>query len=889
MTRRLLLNALATATAAALLATPLPLFAEPDAGGWSATDTVHNPTNRTYTDALVRLKVDVPEGVDASKLRVTANAEPVPHQVDLDGDVWVMATLGSGAAVVFVVSTGEPGNLPDGPELPRVVQVLDITRLPPGTREARRNDGPLWRRSVMETAGGTRLQSIFAANQPWVRFEESLSGERGTAYTAKLDLPDANAAILGRWFKGPFQPAPFLEEVELSNDVTRVPGAIMHLQPRWTQGYDDGWFFGVTDGERVVGVLPIRAGQWRWPHDNKITAYINAEGDPMLRLPTWHGRRVWLLVDLPREGLDKALKDVLVESSFAPLNKLHNEYVLLPPDDPKAGKPFGVHDFYNSSNTNPTSGIRGMGRGAVKQAMSGKTVSGNAAAYDIQARFDPDWYGQYQQGWSPINPNFYSDFIKVPVAKAAMLHDHPAVDRVRRLAVEALEADINHSVTLPGGAGQECPGYQHHGAHQWEQMGAVLKKRIGYDLKQHPRWKATGHFFAHVSQPGGGGKRLFHPGGDTHPGRPDPVAVAKEFGYTLDPRKMVTEELPGFGVIFRDKPGTDAETYLAFKAGPNRGHYHGDQLSIHACFDAKPKAVDHWVSYSPRAGQEHMHNRVSLSTPDMPFANMDGYERTIAFKAGAPGTGDIAVAEVESPRLRQVKRYPPEDWDDDLVKWRPQQPIKYRRTIVMLKPTGEMRKPVFVIHDQVDAPAPAKATYNLHVESGKIAHDAEQRVVRFDGLDLHVVDPAAYTFESFPSSTSTWLPDNKAGVATEGARLHAEPGAAAFLTVLVPGGANAAVAEHAGGVAVGPYKLRFTGGFIDKSQPPIGKTGHVVGVRLDDQPVATLLQSDIDLDRSQGDIGLFVPDVGYPFGPIPDWLIEQRGDTVEATADAAQR
>jgi hypothetical protein len=33
---------------------------------------------------------------------------------------------------------------------------------------------------------------------------------------------------------------------------------------------------------------------------------------------------------------------------------------------------------------------------------------------------------------------------------------------------------------------------------------------------------------------------------------------------------------------------------------------------------------------------------------------------------------------------------------------------------------------------------------------------------------------------------------------------------------------------------------------------------------------------EIDLNRFQGDIGLFVPDTGYPFGPIPDWLLRQR-------------
>ena len=31
-----------------------------------------------------------------------------------------------------------------------------------------------------------------------------------------------------------------------------------------------------------------------------------------------------------------------------------------------------------------------------------------------------------------------------------------------------------------------------------------------------------------------------------------------------------------------------------------------------------------------------------------------------------------------------------------------------------------------------------------------------------------------------------------------------------------------------------------------------------------------------DYQRSQGQVGLFVPDAGYPFGDIPEWLLEQR-------------
>lgn len=50
----------------------------------------------------------------------------------------------------------------------------------------------------------------------------------------------------------------------------------------------------------------------------------------------------------------------------------------------------------------------------------------------------------------------------------------------------------------------------------------------------------------------------------------------------------------------------------------------------------------------------------------------------------------------------------------------------------------------------------------------------------------------------------------------------------------------------------------------------------LVTVKRGGQTVLSLKGTDVDLDRSQGDIGLFVPDAGYPFGVIPDWLVRQR-------------
>ena len=110
------------------------------------------------------------------------------------------------------------------------------------------------------------------------------------------------------------------------------------------------------------------------------------------------------------------------------------------------------------------------------------------------------------------------------------------------------------------------------------------------------------------------------------------------------------------------------------------------------------------------------------------------------------------------------------------------------------------------------------------------------------------------------------------------ARLPAAQGAARGYTY--PGPATARQGDAAAspailamprGVKVGNDEILFAG-----DPPTAGDAARPVSVRRDGREVLSLAGKDIDLDRSQGDIGLFVPDAGYPFGEIPDWLIKQR-------------
>jgi hypothetical protein len=73
------------------------------------------------------------------------------------------------------------------------------------------------------------------------------------------------------------------------------------------------------------------------------------------------------------------------------------------------------------------------------------------------------------------------------------------------------------------------------------------------------------------------------------------------------------------------------------------------------------------------------------------------------------------------------------------------------------------------------------------------------------------------------------------------------------------------------GVKVGDDEVTFSG-----DKPTVGDAATYAIVKRGVRTRITLEGKDMDLDRSQGEVGLFVPDAGYPFGEIPNWLIRRR-------------
>jgi len=668
---------------------------------------------------------------------------------------------------------------------------------------------------------------------------------------------------------------------------------MIRLLPRWNQCVADGWLFLLHDGRRAVGAVPTHPSRWMWPHDNRIHVQVKP-GTTYAGLccPVRRGARAWFLLagSLDR-WRDKAAKAYVMRHYLQQLDKLHHDYILDWPeweaeaakqwearleqdpelaarikDDPvlalrskpSAGRFSGV-DYY-SRLVNPTDGWRGYGRSSILRAGELGDIGTLTKA---QVILDPDGYGTYWNFFSPENPNFFTEFVQPGIALTCQLRAHPRFKELARRAELKLREDLYHSVALPGGAGQECPGYLSYAMGKWKALAPLCKQYLGFDPAQWPRFKAGASFLLHVSQPIGNGERRCHPGGDTHPLGPDVFAKAAAFDVLEDPKSFKTEELPGFGVVFRNRPGTEQETYLAFKSGPNRGHYHGDQLSYHYCARARPVAIDHMCSYAPKAVQEHMHNRVAFHTEELPYANMGGFERLIAFKRS--DTVDVAIGQVESERLRPVRPLPPSAWDWEYPNVFLDKTLKYRRTIVAVKGA---EADYFVIRDQHSGPR-LNATYCLHVVSEQC--EREGATVRFGNVTLFCAAPRLFDYSRYD-----WGFEKKRkktvhySEQTKGIRLTTAGAETEFITVLYPGDRPPETRPIANGVAVGRDEIRFTGAITDDD----GAT--YVTVNRNGKRLIELTGRDIDMNRSQGEIGLCVPGAGYAFGEIPDWLIKQR-------------
>lgn len=632
-----------------------------------------NPTPYSYKNELVRLKT-VPPGPAGSFLVKCGNLE-IPYQIEnIEGKntIWVCCDLEPGSALLFEIVPGKPQQSKpkvslrkegDFYLLENSVVSLKIpanahNNIPGPIAGIRLNDGRFagsshWKTSkrlkqfTVEVIGDgplfakLRLTYHFYPNdsEPGKVFSEiDITLAPGWDHASiferhEMDPDDYWELILSSGWEprkgisnqfnnGPGGDSTFTippkdrDLVPVSN-ISFAPGLYINLIPRWNQHFKDGWSFAVTDNTNILSAVVVKASKWTWPHDNNLQCLVKPEGNyAAIRCSTRHGQRLWWL----SPSLKPAGTEYIARYAWENPDKINHEYLL-----ENSGKPIAWWSVnpYDSEQTNPTGKIRRIGKEALKNA---DKLAEETTLIRFQTLIHDDCWGSYWNYFSPENPNFFTDYNLVPIALAATLREHPNFENFRKLAEKKFKEDLFHSITLPGGAGQECPGYSHYGLSLWREIIEVGKKYLNFDMNFiNERIQAADEFYRRISYPDGEIRRG-SPVGDSHPDRQGKsgMPLVEVDPQTVDSWK--TEELHGFGIIFTNRPGTKRETYLSFKSGPNRCHYHGDQLSFHYCANGLPVAVDHHCSYRPRAGQEHMHNRMAFFTDEMPFANMDGYE-----------------------------------------------------------------------------------------------------------------------------------------------------------------------------------------------------------------------------------------------------------------------
>jgi hypothetical protein len=210
-----------------------------------------------------------------------------------------------------------------------------------------------------------------------------------------------------------------------------------------------------------------------------------------------------------------------------------------------------------------------------------------------------------------------------------------------------------------------------------------------------------------------------------------------------------------------------------------------------------------------------------------------------------------------------MTKLPPENWDQEHPRQELSEPLTYRRTVVLVKAGA---RDYVVLRDQYDAGRqPLSASYCLHVYGNEAKRTV--RTIDFGSLTCYVAEPARFAFESFD-----WEHENGPKEVTKGCRLTVRGPRREFITVLYPGGSPPEMKPVPGGVQVGETVITFDGGIDEQDETTY------VSVKTPGGETLTLTGAEIDLDRDQGDVGLFVPDAGYPFGPIPAWLARQRLD-----------
>ena len=393
---------------------------------------------------------------------------------------------------------------------------------------------------------------------------------------------------------------------------------------------------------------------------------------------------------------------------------------------------------------------------------------------------DLDAWPGWQQGWRPGNPNFHTDKYMAAMFVGGALRDHPHADEWLDYGFQNFKEDIGKVFLAPDGVGAECPGYSGYAMKlQLEIARVLMNTGAGNVIAKNPLVKGNARWHRKLITPYDVRIQRRHeaPIGDTHRWdsglyassfaklaaffkESDPAFASELMGTAkflkeskkehagkkakeslmenllaidheikpmpVDKMDWSSESFEGFGAIMRSGFGTANESFLSYKAGRARGHYHNDENSYHFYSGGTPISLDYNCSYTPRGDHAALHNTMTFGKRAMIEHNgrkekvkaqeeITSSAKVLHFKSTE--VADCVVSERVSNSL--VLR-PIDPGDHEFGRSYPMREVSslsHRRSLVFVK---SKKSDYLVVHDECGGEE--KPQLNIHLLASEVQH-----------------------------------------------------------------------------------------------------------------------------------------------------------------------